>query len=99
MKTKEMMKLAAAVALVGACENVSATVYRAGFHQGRIWLNYEKKIPSFDQDSYASNSQDWTLSALMCNVTGNAGAKGYSEVSGTEWQWQNYYGYVYDGEM
>ena len=77
MKTKEMMKLVAAVALVGACENVSAAVYRAGFHQGRIWLNNQKKIPSFDQDSYGSNSQDWTLSALMCNVTGNAGRQPY----------------------
>ena len=76
-----------------------AAVYRAGFHQGRIWLNNSKTIPSFDQDTYSSGSQDWTLSALMCNVTGNAGAKGYSEVSGKEWQWQNYYGYVYDGEM
>lgn len=94
-----MKKILIGIAVVAAAFAAQATVYRAGFHQGRIWLNGEKKIPSFDQDSYASNSKDWTLSALMCNVTGNAGAKGYSEVSGNEWQWQNYYGYVYDGEM
>ena len=94
-----MKKTLIGIATIAAALAAQATVYRAGFHQGRIWLNGEKKIPSFDQDSYASNSQDWTLSALMCNVTGNVGAKGYSEVSGTEWQWQNYYGYVYDGEM
>ena len=94
-----MKKTLIGIAVVAAALSAQATVYRAGFHQGRIWLNSEKKIPSFDQDSYASSSQDWTLSALMCNVTGSAGAKGYSEVSGNEWQWQNYYGYVYDGEM
>ena len=53
----------------------------------------------FDQDAYAANSWDWTLSALMCNVTGDAGASGVNPVSGKTWDWQNYYGYVYDGEM
>ena len=94
-----MKKTLIGIATIAAALAAQATVYRAGFHQGRIWLNYQKKIPSFDQDSYAVNAQDWTLSALMCNVTGNAGAKGASEVSSQEWEWQNYYGYVYDGEM
>ena len=91
--------LASLVLLLAFAFTAQATVYRAGFRQGRFWLNNSKTVPSFDQDTYAANSWDWTLSALMCNVTGNAGAKGYSEVTGTEWQWQNYYGYAYDGEM
>ena len=96
MKT---IKVALGLLAVTAAITAEAAVYRAGFRQGRFWLNDSKTVPSFDQDTYSANSWDWTLSALMCNVTGNAGAKGYSEVSGNEWQWQNYYGYAYDGEM
>ena len=94
-----MKKTLIGIAVIAATLAAQATVYRAGFRQGRFWLNSEKKIPSFEQDAYAANSWDWTLSAMMCNVTGNAGASGVNPVSGNTWDWQNYYGYVYDGEM
>ncbi len=91
--------LASLVLLLAFAFTAQATVYRAGFRQGRFWLNNSKTIPSFDQDAYAATSWDWTLSAFMCNVTGNAGASGVNPVSGKTWDWQNYYGYVYDGQM
>ena len=94
-----MKKTLIGIAVVAVALAAQATVYRAGFRQGRFWLNYSKTVPSFDQDAYAANSWDWTLSAMMCNVTGNAGASGVNPVSGKTWDWQNYYGYVYDGEM
>ena len=95
-----MKRILASLALLLALAfTAQAAVYRAGFRQGRFWLNYSKTVPSFDQDAYAANSWDWTLSAMMCNVTGNAGASGVNPVSGNTWDWQNYYGYVYDGEM
>ena len=94
-----MKKTLIGIAVIAATLAAQATVYRAGFRQGRFWLNYSKTVPSFDQDAYAANSWDWTLSAMMCNVTGNAGASGVNPVSGNTWDWQNYYGYVYDGEM
>ena len=92
-------KLTAAVLVLAASGTASATVYRAGFKQGRIWLNSQKIVPSFDQDPYKSGSQDWTLSAMMANVQGNNGASGTNPVSGQSWAWQDYYGYVYQGEM
>ena len=91
--------LASLALLLALAFTAQAAVYRAGFRQGRFWLNYSKTVPSFDQDAYAATSWDWTLSAMMCNVTGNAGASGVNPVSGNTWDWQNYYGYVYDGEM
>ena len=94
-----MKKTLIGIAVVAAALSAQATVYRAGFRQGRFWLNNSKTVPSFEQDAYAANSWDWTLSAMMCNVTGNAGASGVNPVSGNTWDWQNYYGYVYDGEM
>ena len=94
-----MTKLTVAVLVLAASGTASATVYRAGFKQGRIWLNSQKIVPSFDQDPYKSGSQDWTLSAMMANVQGNNGASGTNPVSGQSWAWQDYYGYVYQGEM
>lgn len=94
-----MKKILVGLVAIVAAFAAQATVYRAGFRQGRFWLNYAKTVPSFDQDAYTATSWDWTLSAFMCNITGNAGANGTNPVSGKKWDWQNYYGYVYDGEM
>ena len=97
-------KLTAAVLVLAASGTASATVYRAGFKQGRFWLNNQKVQPDLTQDPYAATSsngsvQDWTLSAMMANVTGNAGAKATNPVSNKSWDWQNYYVYAYAGEM
>ena len=94
-----MKKILVGLVAIVAAFAAQATVYRAGFRQGRFWLNNSKTVPSFAQDAYTANSWDWTLSAFMCNITGSAGANGTNPVSGKKWDWQNYYGYVYDGEM
>lgn len=94
-----MKKILVGLVAIVAAFAAQATVYRAGFRQGRFWLNNSKTVPSFAQDAYTATSWDWTLSAFMCNVQGNAGASGVNPVSGKTWDWQNYYGYVYDGEM
>lgn len=104
MRKQSAAKLAATVLALAVCGTASATVYRAGFKQGRFWLNYQKVQPDLTQDPYAATGssgsvQDWTLSAMMANVTGNAGAKGTNPVSNRSWDWQNYYVYAYAGEM